>query len=226
QFLTSVRDLEKRVGSVMPAQVPATCKPVTRPTATYAVGSVGGDYNRGTHAAVMTDLVLMALQCDVTRVVSYMLDDARSEFVYRFLPQRRFTATGSTEGTGGCDQYHAMQHAGETNNQFATINWWMVQKAAELASKLAAVSEGPAGSMLDNTVILLASGMHGANHSGVDIPIVLIGNAGGALKQDVHIPFPAGQQIANLHLTLIQKVFGISAAKFGSSTGIIPELLA
>jgi hypothetical protein len=227
KFLGSVRTLEKRVqDSAMAVQVPAICHPLTRPTATYNVGDVPPDYSRAAHADLMSDLVVMALQCDLTRVVSYMLDDARSEFVYKFLTQRVFTTTGSTPGTGGCDQYHALQHAGETNNQFATIGWWKAQKAAELAGKLAAVSEGPAGSMLENTIIFFASGMHGANHKGIDLPIALIGNADKVLKQNCYVPFATEQQIANLHLTIMQKAFGCKETSFGSSTGIVPEILA
>jgi hypothetical protein len=137
-----------------------------------------------------------------------------------------FSPDGSVPGQGGCDQYHALQHAGETNNQFATIGWWMAQKATELASKLAAVSEGAAGTMLDNSVIIFASGMHGANHKGVDIPVALIGSGGGVLKQDTYLPFTTEQQMGDLHLTVMQKVFGCSDTSFGASTKIIPDLLA
>jgi hypothetical protein len=229
EFLSSVRTLETRIqkSGMAPPQTPASCKTATRASAPVAVGMTATDYSRPAHADLMIDLTMMALTCDMTRVVSYMLDDARSEFVYKFLVPRTFTAAGSTPGTsGGCDQYHALQHAGETNNQFATIGWWMAQKASDLAAKLAAVSEGAAGSMLDNTVIMFASGMHGASHKGIDIPVALIGNGGGVLKQDTYVPFATEQQIANLHLTVAQKVFGCTGTSFGSSTGIIPEILA
>jgi hypothetical protein len=229
QFLSSVRTLETRIqkSGIAPVQTPASCKTTTRASAPIAVGMTPANYSRAAHADLMIDLTMMALTCDMTRVVSYMLDDARSEFVYKFLVPRTFTADGSTPGTtGGCDQYHALQHAGETNNQFATIGWWMAQKASDLAAKPAAVSEGAAGSMLDNTLILLASGMHGSSHKGLDIPVALIGNGGGVLKQDTYVPFATEQQIANLHLTVAQKVFDCKETSFGSSTGIIPEILA
>jgi hypothetical protein len=227
QFLSSVRSLELRVQqSSMAVQSPVTCASPSRPPAPYAVAAVPADYSRETHAGLMTDLTMMALTCDITRVVSYMLDDARSEFVYKFLTQRNFTVDGSVPGQGGCDQYHAMQHAGETNNQFATIGWWMAQKASDLAGKLAAVSEGAAGTMLDNTVIVFASGMHGASHKGIDIPVAILGSGGGVLKQDTYLPFATEQQMGDLHLTLIQKVFGGTQTSFGASMKIIPELLA
>ena len=91
---------------------------------TYGVGNAPAGYNRGAHATLMIDLVVMALQCDITRVVSFMLDDARSDFVYDFITERKFTATGSTPGTAPVGGYHGLQHAGETNNGFATIGWW------------------------------------------------------------------------------------------------------
>jgi hypothetical protein len=227
EFLTSVRALEVRVQqSGIAVQAPVTCQSPSRPPEAYAVASVPANYSRETHAGLMTDLTMMALTCDITRVVSYMLDDARSEFVYKFLTQRVFSADGSVPGQGGCDQYHALQHAGETNNQFATIGWWMAQKASELASKLAAVSEGAAGSMLDNAVIIFASGMHGANHKGIDIPVAILGSGGGVLKQDTYLPFTTEQQMGDLHLTVMQKVFGCKDTSFGASTKIIPDLLA
>jgi hypothetical protein len=225
-FLSSVRTLETRVAQAnVAAQTPISCTTPTRPTQVYVVGA-NANYDKQLHANLMTDLTMMALTCDITRVVSYMLDDARSEFVYKFLTQRQFTPAGSTPGMGGCDQYHAMQHAGETNNQFATIGWWMAQQASNLAQKMAAVSEGAAGSLLDNSVIIFASGMHGASHKGLDLPIALIGSGGGVLKQDTYLPFATSQQIGDLHLTVMQKVFGCKDTSFGASTSIIPDLLA
>ena len=85
QFLTSVRSLEKRVADPSMQMPSVSCTPIARPARVYAVGKVPGGYNRGTHAELMIDLIVMALQCDVTRVVSFMLDDARSDFVYDFI---------------------------------------------------------------------------------------------------------------------------------------------
>jgi secreted PhoX family phosphatase len=67
----------------------------------------------------------MAFQCDVTRVVSYMLEDERSEFIYSHVPLRNFTAAGSAPapGTQVCGNYHGAQHAGNTNDDFSTISW-------------------------------------------------------------------------------------------------------
>jgi hypothetical protein len=236
QFLTSTRNLETRV-LAMNMQM-AGCNPGTRPTQVYGVPSGSftnpADYNRGKHADLMTDLVVMGLQCDATRVVSYMLDDARSDYAYTFLQARNFTDTGSTAAGGmvsngniadGLAGYHGLQHAGDKNNGFATINYWFAQKAADLALKLKASMEGTTN-ILDQSVITFGSGMHGGNHEGNDIPVVLIGSGGGVLKQNMFAAFPQTELIGNVHLTIMKNVFGMTNATFPMSTGVISGILA
>jgi len=72
-----------------------------------------------------------------------MLDDARSDFVYDFLTERKFTDTGSTRYVEGC-RVHGLQHAGDRNNGFATIGWWNAQKATS-SLRVDAIQEGDAG---------------------------------------------------------------------------------
>ncbi|MET0387304.1 MAG: DUF1552 domain-containing protein [Polyangiales bacterium] len=228
QFLTSVRSLEQRVADPGMQLEAATCTKRERPGDVYAVGNVPGNYSRDQHAGVMIDLVVMALACDMTRVVSFMLDDARSDFVYNFLTQRTFNDDGSEAGNGAVGGYHGAQHAGDRNNGFATIGHWNAQKAAQLAAKLMAVPEGD-GNLLDNTVITFASGMHGGNHDPANLPVALIGGggklaSGTVLKTDRHILFEQEQRLADVHLTLMQRVFGLPDAAFGSSSGPIAAL--
>jgi hypothetical protein len=219
-FLTSVRDLETRV--MMPSMQiggGGNCTNTARPTWTAAVGNTAPDYNRGTHASLMIDLTVMAIQCDITRVVSFMLDDARSDYVYNFITQRNFQGGGntSTPGTAPVGGYHGLQHAGNTNDGFATIGWWNAQRVNELATKLDAIKEGT-GSVLDNTVIHMMSGMHGGNHDGQDLPIAIVGSGGGVLKQNQYLN-GGGKNLADLHLTIINKVFGGTMPSFGTAMG-------
>jgi hypothetical protein len=105
------------------------------------------------------------------------------------------------------------------------------QKAAELARKLTAIQEGGGGNVLDNTAIVFASGMHGGNHDAGDLPLALIGGGGKTatgtmLKTNRYFAFPNEQRLADVHLTLMQQVFGCPATSFGASAGIISELLA
>ncbi|HET9955156.1 MAG TPA: DUF1552 domain-containing protein [Polyangiaceae bacterium] len=231
QFLSSVRSLEKRVADSGVVAQPLECGSIARPSEAYTVGNVGPGYSREKHASLMIDLVVMAIRCDVTRVVSFMLDDARSDFAYDFLKERKFTDAGSTEGSGTVGGYHGLQHAGDRNNGFATIGWWNAQKAAQLAQQLQQIDEGAAGNALDNSVITFASGMKGGNHDARELPIALIGGGGkGAsgtvLKTDRHVAFANETRLADVHLTILKQVFDCPETSFGASSGILPELVA
>jgi uncharacterized protein DUF1552 len=240
-FLTSVRDLEGRVLAVN-TQITQGCTLVTRPPLAYSTSAFLGSgngmimpgYDRNAHADVMIGLMVMALQCDLTRVMTMMLDDSRSDFPYIFLTLRNFTLAGSAPATtsvtngniaSGLSGFHGLQHAGDSNDGFATINYWLTTKALSFAQKLMALTEGE-GNILDNTTIHYGSGMHGGNHQGIDVPLALIGGHGGALKKNTFLAWPQTETLDNVHLTIMQKVFGMSQTSFGGSTGINADLVA
>jgi hypothetical protein len=236
EFLTSVRAVEQNIATL--AMTP-TCTPGARPSESYSVAMVPPDYNRDTHANIMIDLVTLALQCDLTRVVTFAMDDARSDFVYDFLSLRDFTTTGSTPSTtpmplGG---YHGLSSAGDSNSGYATINYWFVQKLALLCQKLQAIQDGTNGSVLDQSVVWFGTEMHGGNHDGLDLPLLYVGSGGGRLVVDQHLDFASrtyGEDLANVYFTFLNKVFDLGVASFGVGQGnyaaagtvIIPEIVA
>jgi hypothetical protein len=175
----------------------------------------------------------MAYRCDLTRVVSFMLDDAASDFVYNFITQRAFSMTGSTAGTAPVAGYHGLQHAGDRNDGFATITYWNMARLNELITKLSGIKEG-AGSVMDSTVIHAMSGMHGGNHDSMNIPVVLAGTGGGILKtfQALHTmgggtvtgnKNEPGKNLQDVHLTILNNVFGGTLKEFGVSMGYYPS---
>jgi hypothetical protein len=208
-----------------------------RPPEAYADMNTPPDYSRETHSNLMIQLITMAFACDLTRTITFMVDDSRSDYVYSHVPMRLFNTpapgTLSSPGTGTCAGYHGLQHAGNANDGFATIIWWMASKANQMTQALAGIKEGT-GTVMDSTVIHFGSGMHGGNHDGLNLPTVLIGSGGGVLKQNANMSLTGdapggGARLSNLHLTLIQKVFGSPVTSFGvpgGSTGIIPDILA
>jgi hypothetical protein len=234
KFLTSVKTLEARVASpAMPGgglagPVGGMCKPLARPTYAASVDAVPADYKRDAHATLMIDLMVMAIQCDTTRTVSFMLDDARSEWSYGFLPKRTFTATSSAIGTGVAGNYHGAQHG--DSQEFATIIRWNAERVNEMATKLDALKEG-GGSVLDNTVLMMMSGMNGGNHDGLDLPIAFVGGGGIGLRQNQYIN-GGGKNLADLHFTIINKIFGGTMPSFGKPMGnythgnVITDILA
>ena len=229
QFITHVRAVEKQATSMSLGMGGLACSPIAKP---MMAGPILPDkakqnsatYNKGTHADVMNDLIVMAFQCDATRVITYMLEDERSEFSYGHVPRRTFAATTSTPSTGVCGEYHNNGQHGDQNT-FASIGWWNAGKVAELAAKLDAIKEGDK-SILDNSVLWFSGPMHGSNHSCGQIPMTLIGGGGGKLKTDQHIVFPK-RWLRDLHVTIMKDVFGMSGPgvdDFGIARADVPYM--
>jgi Protein of unknown function (DUF1552) len=244
QFLGSVGEIEGRVKTQGTA-IASTTKTYTRPTlsASYTERRPGAvlvadpsGYNRNVHAECMNDLIQMAFETNLTRVISHMLDDARSEYSYNFLTQRKFTKGSSTSvlqsgalaqvaTSGDLLGYHGLSHAGDNNDGFATVNRFFVEKFASLLGRLSMSMESDGKSVLDNTIIVFMSGMQGSSHDLTQLPVVLAG-APNFIKNDYHNNYASQVPLANLHLTIMKNAFNIPMTKFGYSTGIMPEILA
>jgi hypothetical protein len=238
RFLTSVRALEQRVAlPSMQVTPPSSCTVLPRPSEAYAVGQSNatqlegykGDagpvgYNRGHHADLMVDLIVMALQCDMTRVVSFMVDDERSDFVYDFVAARRFYPTMSTPAPDiTVPGFHGLQHSSNAfDSPWLSIIYWIMQQTSTLASKLDAIKDDDGSSILDNTVITLASSMNSANHDTLNLPIILLGSGGGVLKQNLYQRWDATdpRELVDLHLMVMQKVYGCPDQSFGTAMGV------
>lgn len=211
EFLDSVRSVEKKATTLSSGMGGIACAPPTKPTMPKVLPDMAkqntASYNKGTHADVMNDLIVMAYQCDATRIITHMLEDERSEFAYSHVPRRTWTASGSTPASGTCPEYHnGGQHGSQ--HDFATITWWNVGKVAELCMKLDAIKEGDK-TVLDNSVILFGSCMHGSSHACADLPMVLIGGGAGKLKTDQHVVYNK-RWLRDLHYTTMKGVYGMS----------------
>lgn len=255
QFLTAFRETEARLVAIpdaIPNAMPGGCAVGTKPGAIpeppgenrgLSQGDAlpgGGRYDRATHARLMKDLIMIALRCDLTRVVTYMMDDSRSEFVYKdAVPAAdRLTAAGNWD-------FHGSQHASPSNTityevqggryrntqtsnlPFASIVRWMNRLTADLALALDQVPEGPTGTMLDNTLILHGSEMRGHDHEGADLPVILLGG-GSTFKKDTHVSFGVvgsdrEHQMRDLHYTILKHHFGIAIDRFGDDFRGLPN---
>jgi hypothetical protein len=105
----------------------------------------------------------------------------------------------------------------------AKINAFHVSLFSEFVAKLAATKEGN-GSLLDNSLFLYGSGMGNPNvHDHTNLPVIVAGGAAGKMKGGRHIRFSKTTPLANLHLTLLDKV-GVKLDKFQDSNGKVDEL--
>ena len=206
QYLDSVREVERRIqlaeASVTENPTPDYERPVGVPAA-YA-----------DHARLMFDLQVLALQADITRVITFQL--------------ARETSTRSYNEIGISEPHHPLTHHGndpEKIAKMAKINEYHVSLFAYLLEKLKATPDGE-GSLLDHSMYLYGSGMGNPNaHDHTNLPIVVAGGGAGRLKGGRHVRYTEPTPLANLHLTLLEKA-GVRMDSFADSRGKVDELLS
>src|SRR5437870_5832363 len=158
------------------------------------------------HMNLMLDLQVLAFQCDLTRVITFMVGHEHSGMTY---PQ-----------IGVPDAHHPISHhqqEPEKVAKVAKINAYHVQMFSRLLQKLQATPDGD-GTLLDHVTMMYGAGIADSNsHSPVDIPMILAGGGAGHLKGGRHIRF-RNMPLANLHLTLLDQ-FGVHQDRIGDSTG-------
>jgi hypothetical protein len=243
EFLDALRSTELKATQVSAGMAGLACQLSAAPTMKNVktvhnfqdgIGQNTDTYNKGDHADAMNDLIAIALQCDLTRIVTYMLEDERSIFKYDHVKKRQFNGSSSgtsTETNSNCGEYHNDgQHGNDGKDTYASITRWNVSKVAELARKLDAVKEGNGKSVLDNTVIFFGGCMHADDHACERLPTLLIGGAGGKLKTGQYLNL-SKRPLRDLHFTMMNSVFGMAQTNFGQNlTGapisVINEIVA
>jgi hypothetical protein len=159
----------------------------------------------GEHTALMTDLLVLAFQTDLTRVFTFMMS--------RELSQRTFPEIGVN------DPWHVVSHHGNLPEKVARnakVNVLCLQMFARFLDKLQATPDGD-GSLFDHSLIFYGSGMANSNvHATDPLPMVALG--GGVGRGNRHVVLPAKTEIGNLWLTVANK-FGSPVDTFGESTG-------
>jgi hypothetical protein len=193
EYMTGVRELEQRLTTA--SQAP-TCDPGARPE---------GDLAYPDHVKMMTDLMVLAFQCDVTRVTTFMLGNAGSNRNYDFI--------GANVG-----HHDASHHQGDPTklDQLTTIGTWEIEQFAYLLTKLQAVDEG-GESLLDHSVVFLSSEIEDGNsHSHYNMPILLAGSASGQFTPGRHVKYADDQSIGKLFVSILQAL-GVPDTTFGDA---------
>ena len=193
RYLDTVREVERRI-----QRAEADAKDNALPDLDRPVG-VPASY--ADHARLMFDLQVLALQGDVTRVITFQL--------------ARETSSRTYPEIGVSDPHHPLTHHGndpEKIAKMAKINRFHVSLFAEFLTKLQATPEGN-GSLLDHCLYLYGSGMGNPNvHDHLNLPILVAGGAAGKMKGGRHIRYATPTPLANLHLTLLDKV-GVASSR-------------
>ena len=204
EYLTAVREVERRIqtaeSDAAKNQLPDLDRPMGVP-ASYA-----------DHARLMFDLQVLALQGDVTRVTTFQL--------------ARETSNRTYPEIGVPDPHHPLSHHGNNAEKvalMAKINSFHVSLFAEFVLKLKKTTDGN-GSLLDHSLYLYGSGMGNPNvHDHTNLPTIVAGGAAGKMRGGRHIQYDKPTPLANLHLSLLNKV-GVPMESFADSTGTVDEL--
>jgi hypothetical protein len=203
EYLSGVRELEQRVAKVQKTPEVGQSS-MARPT------GVPKEYED--HLKLMADLLALAFQADLTRVATFVFANEGSNRPYRFLDV--------PEG------HHDLSHHEGKKEKLAKIqkiNQFHVTQFAYLLGKLKAVKEG-SGTLLDNCMVVYGSGNSDGNrHNHDELPILLAGKGGGALKSGRHVRYKRETPLMNLYLSLLDRM-GAPVDSLGDSTGRLPDL--
>ena len=159
------------------------------------------------HAKLLYELQALAFQADLTRVFSFLFT---RETTVRAYPE-----------VGVSDAHHQISHLindSEAVANVARVNAFHMSLFASFLERLRATPDG-GGNLLDNVLIVYGAGIGNANlHSHDDLPIALVGGGGGRVRGDRHLVLPKDTPLANLYLTLLDKL-DVPVDRFGDSTG-------
>lgn len=211
EYLTSIREIEVRLSKVAEDKTPVPDGAV-RPDFDHKAGTrkLGGATTKDNyvvHLPLMLDLVVLAFQTDLTRVITFPFADEQSNQTYAW--------------AGANVPHHGTSHhQGDVEKQalLAKINKYHVEQLAAMLRKLDSVKESNGGSILDNSLIAYGSGNSDGNrHNHDNLPTLLLGKGGGTVTGGRHIRYD-GVPITNLWLSMLDRV-GAPLDRLGDSTG-------
>jgi uncharacterized protein DUF1552 len=204
QYLDSVRQVESEIQRAEKAASDNKMPDLDRP--------VGVPAAFADHAKLMFDLQILAFQADITRVVTFQLTREQCNRTYPEI--------------GVPDPHHPTSHHGndpEKLAKIAKINTYHVSLFSYFLQKMKATHDGE-GTLLDHSIYMYGSGMGNSSlHDHENLPMLVAGGASTGLKGGRHIRYEKGTALANLHLTLLNRV-GVSMDSFVDSTGKIEDL--
>ena len=207
EYLTSVREVEKRVDSTRKAkdQADDRAKLLNRPAFTMDRPASGLPEDLREHTRLMCDIIAIAFQTDKTRVASLILARDLSALIYPFLDVR--------EG------HHGASH-NNLSDAYERISRFHLSQFAYLATKLDGMPEGD-GTVLDHSCLMYLSNMWiGRKHDNTRLPVVLAGGLGGTLETGRSLSYldagPDKRKMCSLYLSIMDRM-GVRADRFGDA---------
>src|SRR3954447_129510 len=208
EYLDSVREVEQRIANAgrrgeLQGWRPTLAKPnMARP-------ADGIPQDIAEHMRLMADLVVLGFQTDTTRITTLKLNNDHSSLRFPNL---------------GVDYmiHHLLSHSDTAD--WLKVNQFFMEQIAYIARKLDSIQEGPR-TLLDNTMLLFCSSMLNGNHDATQLPVVLLGGAGGRIKGGRVLDYKekSERQMCRLYLSMMDKM-NVHLPKFGDATVPLDEV--
>jgi hypothetical protein len=202
-YLDSVREIERRVQMAEKADMTSLEIPDA---------PVGTPTDITEHFKLMFDLMALAFQADITRVITFSMDHEAS--------MRTYTNLGIAEG------FHPLSHHGnnpQKQDKLVQIQTYHTLVFAKFAERLSKAQEAD-GTVLDHSTILFGSNMSNSDkHNNDPLPAAILGHANGRIKGGQHVKYPQDSRFADLLVTLFDRN-NIPVEKLGDSGGIFSEI--
>jgi hypothetical protein len=200
EYLEAIRDIERRIQKAEEQNASMKIPVFERP------GGVPPEFED--HAKLMIDLQVLAFQADLTRVVTFMIAREGSNRPYRKI--------------NISDGHHSLTHHQNDPQKIekvTQIDTYHTQLFAYYLEKLKAAKDGD-GTLLDHSMILYGSSICDGNaHTHHDLPLALVGGAGGRIKGGRHLRYTKETPMNNLLLSMLDIAGVPGVEKFGDSTG-------
>jgi hypothetical protein len=208
EYLTAVREVETRVAAAEKASADIDLGKIA-PGFQKPMG-IPADYAE--HARLMFDLMAIAMQTDMTRILTLMMAREGSNRAYREI--------GVTDG------HHGLTHHRNNEEWIAKIkeiNRYHVEQFAYFIRKLDSIKDRE-GTLLDHSMVVYGSGLADGNrHTHHDLPVLLCGAGKGRIVSGRHVQYPRETPLTNLYLTMLEYV-GVQTGGLGDSTGPLNHL--
>lgn len=208
EYLNSVREVEKRIeragrrGELQGWRPTLTAANIPRPKDGYPQDIVD-------HMKLMCDILILAFQTDTTRVCTLKLNNDHGTLRFPHL---------------GVDYmiHHLLSHS--DTDDWLKVNQFFLEQVAYIARKMDSIKEGER-TLLDNSMVMLCSSMLNGHHDATQLPVVMVGGAGGQIRGGQNLDYSGKQdrQMCRLYLSMMNKM-GVQLNRFGDATQALPEV--
>jgi hypothetical protein len=202
-YLDSIREIERRVQKSNAQDLSKLALPDV---------PVGVPDSFPEHQTLMLDIIALAYQADLTRIVNFMFAAEVSNMTYNHI--------------GISDAFHAVSHHqndATKKDKLARIQTWHTEQFARFLKKIQSIPDGD-GNLLDHSMFLYGSNMSNSDaHNQFPLPTTIIGGGCGQMKAGRHVRYTDHTPLANVLLTMLGKA-GVPETSLGDSTGVLTEI--